>query len=173
MKRADVTESFLKLNEVKNEINSSNLNEKNYALNLAEWISDIPLMYYPWGLQSAAVRFKNSMQENAKTHTIIENVIESSHNGIVAWEKPTKLQPILLQGADDYVKTKERLKIVKEFFNERDIRYKEIFSKDGSILSKLVCLIYQLDFTSIYNAILSGFDPSPVDSINFIKNKLL
>ena len=94
LKRTDVTESFLKLNEVKNEINSSNLNEKNYALNLAKWMSYIPLMYYPWGLQPAAVRFKNSMQENAKTHTIIENIIESSHNGIVAWEKPTKLSLI-------------------------------------------------------------------------------
>ena len=172
LKRTDVTESFLKLNEVKNEINSSNLNEKNYALNLAKWISYIPLMYYPWGLQPAAVRFKNSMQENAKTHTIIENIIESSHNGIVAWEKPTKLQPILLQGTDDYIKTKERLKILKEFFNEKGIKYQEIFSKDGSILSKLVCLIYQLDFTSIYNAVLSGIDPSPVDSIDFIKGKL-
>ena len=148
------------------------MNEKNYALNLAEWISDIPLMYYPWGLQPAAVRFKNSMQENAKTHTIIENVIESCHNGIVAWEKPTKLQPILLQGADDYVKTKERLKIIKEFFNEKDIKYEEIFSKDGSILSKLVCLIYQLDFVSIYNAVLSGIDPSPVNSIDYVKNRL-
>ena len=172
LKRTDVTESFLKLNEVKNEINSSNLNEKNYALNLAEWISNVPLMYYPSGLQSAAVRFKNSMQENAKTHTIIENVVEASHNGIVAWEKPTKVQPILLQGADDYIKTKERWKILKEFFNEKDIIYKEVFSKDGSILSKLVCLIYQLDFTSIYNAVLSGINPSPVDSIDFIKNRL-
>jgi glucose/mannose-6-phosphate isomerase len=172
LKRTDVTESFLKLNEVKNEINSSNLNEKNYALNFAKWISDIPLMYFPWGLQPAAVRFKNSMQENAKTHAIIENVVESSHNGIVAWEKPTKLQPILLQGTDDYVKTKERWKILKEFFNEKDIRYQEVFSKDGSILSKLVCLIYQLDFTSIYYAVLSGIDPSPVNSIDYIKKRL-
>ena len=173
LKRTDVTESFLKLNEVKNEINSSNLNEKNYALNLAERIYNIPLIYYPWGLQPAAVRFKNSMQENAKTHAIIENVVESSHNGIVAWEKPTKLQPILLQGTDDYAKTKERWKILKEFFNEKDITYQEIFSKNGSILSKLVCLIYQLDFTSIYNAVLSGINPSPVNSINFIKKRLL
>jgi len=118
------------------------------------------------------VRFKNSMQENAKTHAIIENVVESSHNGIVAWEKPTKLQPILLQGTDDYVKTKERWKILKEFFNEKDIRYQEVFSKDGSILSKLVCLIYQLDFTSIYYAVLSGIDPSPVNSIDYIKKRL-
>ena len=157
---------------IKVKISSENKEMIKSARNLAKWISDIPLMYYPWGLQPAAVRFKNSMQENAKTHTIIENIIESSHNGIVAWDKPTKLQPILLQGMDDYVKTKERLKIIKEFFNEKDIRYQEIFSKDGSILSKLVCLIYQLDFTSIYNAILSGIDPSPVNSIDFIKSRL-
>ena len=173
LKRTDVTESFLKLNEVKNEINSSNLNEKNYALNLAKWIFDIPLMYYPLGLQAAAVRFKNSMQENAKTHTIIENVVEASHNGVVAWEKPTKIQPILLQGTDDYIKTKERWKILKEFFNEKDIKYQEVFSKNGSILSKIVCLIYQLDLTSIYHAAISGIDPSPVNSIDFIKKNLL
>ena len=172
LKHADVTESLQKLDEVKNEINSSNLNEKNYALNLAKWISDIPLIYYPLGLEAAAVRFKNSMQENAKTHTIIENVVEASHNGVVAWEKPTKIRPILLQGADDYIKTKERWKILKEFFNEKDMEYQEVFSKDGSILSKLVCLIYQLDLTSIYHAAMSGIDPSPVNSIDFIKSRL-
>ena len=105
-------------------------------------------------------------------HTISEDVIEACHNGIVAWENPSTVQPILLRGTDDYIKTKERLKILKEFFNEKGIRYQEIFSKDGSILSKLVCLIYQLDFTSIYNAVLSGIDPSPVNSIDFIKSKL-
>ena len=98
LKRADTTESFRKLDEVKNEINSSNLNDKNNALKLAKWISGIPLMYYPSGLQAAAVRYKNSMQENAKMHTVIENVVEASHNGVVAWEKPTEVQPILLQG---------------------------------------------------------------------------
>ena len=33
-------------------------------------------MYYPWGLQSAAIRFKNSLQENSKIHVITEDVIE-------------------------------------------------------------------------------------------------
>ena len=129
-------------------------------------------MYYPWGLEPVGIRFKNSLQENSKIQAVVEDVIESCHNGVVAWEKPTKIQPILLQGTDDYIKTKERLNIIKEFFNKKGIKYQEIFSKDGSILSKLVCLIYQLDFTSIYNAVLSGIDPSPVDSIDFIKSKL-
>jgi len=57
-------------------------------------------------------------------------------------------------------------------FNEKDIEYQEVFSKDGSILSKLVCLIYQLDLTSIYHAGMSGIDPSPVNSIDFVKKRL-
>ena len=112
------------------------------------------------------------MQENAKVHVIMEEVIEACHNGIVAWDKPKNVQPILIQGKDDYVKTKERWKIIKELFHEKGIPYKEIFSQEGSILNKLVCLIYLLDYASIYNAIISKIDPSPVNSIDFIKKRL-
>jgi glucose/mannose-6-phosphate isomerase len=61
---------------------------------------------------------------------------------------------------------------MKEFFQERQIGYKEIFSVDGNILTKLVCLIYLLDMTSIYNAVISKIDPSPVNSIDFVKKRL-
>ena len=53
------------------------------------------------------------MQENAKMHVMTEDVIEACHNGIVAWDKPKNIMPILIQGKDDYVKTKERWQIVK------------------------------------------------------------
>ena len=49
-------------------INSDNMNGNNPALQMAEWIDGIPMIYYPFGLQAAAIRFKNSLQENAKTH---------------------------------------------------------------------------------------------------------
>jgi len=139
---------------------------------LANWLDGIPLIYYPWGLQAAAIRFKNSIQENMKSHAITEDVIEACHNEIVSWETKSEVKPILIEGTDDYIKTKERWLIVKEFFNENKIDYREIHSVDGNILSKLVCLIYQLDYCSIYRAVLSGIDPSPVDSIDFIKNHL-
>ena len=170
--KLEIKESIDLLNQTKNKIDSQNLNTKNEALSLAEWIDKIPIIYYPWGLQSAAIRFKNSMQENAKKHVLFEDIIEASHNGIVSWEIPSMVQPILMQGKDDHNKTRERWKIIKEFFREKEIDYKEIFSVDGSILSKLVCLIYTLDMTSIYNAVIGKIDPSPVNSIDFIKNKL-
>ena len=172
VKKTDVSKSIQSLFNVQKLISSKNLNKTNEALLIAEWIKEIPLVYYPWGLQSAAIRFKNSMQENAKMHIITEDVIEASHNGIVAWDKPKNIQPILIQGKDDYVKTKERWKIVKELFSEKGIPYKEIFSQQGNILNKLVGLIYLLDYTSIYNAIISKTDPSPIKSIDFIKKRL-
>ena len=172
VKKTDVSKSIQSLFNVQKLISSKNLNKTNEALQIAEWIKEIPLVYYPWGLQSAAIRFKNSMQENAKMHIITEDVIEASHNGIVAWDKPKNIQPILIQGKDDYVKTKERWKIVKELFSKKGIPYKEIFSQQGNILNKLVGLIYLLDYTSIYNAIISKTDPSPIKSIDFIKKRL-
>jgi glucose/mannose-6-phosphate isomerase len=168
----EIGESIISLSHTKKEIDSNNLNERNSSLELASWIKSIPIIYYPWGLQSAAIRFKNSMQENAKKHVLFEDVIEACHNGIVSWEIPSNIQPILLQGKDDHVKTQDRWNIMKEFFQERQIGYKEIFSVDGSILTKLVCLIYLLDMASIYNAAISKIDPSPVNSIDFVKKRL-
>jgi len=172
VKKTDISKSIESLFDIQKLISSKNLNKTNEALQIAEWIKEIPMVYYPWGLQSAAIRFKNSMQENAKMHVMTEDVIEACHNGIVAWDKPKNILPILIQGKDDYVKTKERWKIVKELFREKGIPYKEIFTQEGSILNKLVCLIYVLDYASIYTAIISKIDPSPVNSIDFIKKRL-
>jgi len=172
IQKNDILESLEQLEKTSQKINSNNLTESNPSLELAEWISGIPLIYYPFGLQAAAIRFKNSMQENAKSHVMTEDVIEACHNGIVSWEKPSNVQPILLQGADDYIKTKERWKILKEFFETKKIGYWEVLSVQGNILSKLITLIYHLDYTSIYLAVLNHTDPTPIRPIDFIKNRL-
>ena len=172
VKKQDVKESISLLRKTKKEISLTNLTNSNRALSLAKWISGFPIIYYPWGLHSAAIRFKNSLQENAKIHVFAEDVIESSHNGIVAWEKRSKIKPILITGKDDYIKTKERWNIIKEFFNLNKIEYKEVNSPSGSILTKLVNLIYLLDYSSIYSAVLSKTDPTPVKPIEFIKSRI-
>jgi len=172
IEKQDINESINQLEIICKNISSENLTDDNSSLKLAEWIKGIPMIYYPWGLQAAAIRFKNSLQENAKIHAMSEDVLEASHNGIVSWEKPSIVQPILLQGEDDYTKTKERWKILKEYFKENKIDYREINSIKGNILSKLINMIYLLDYASIYHAVLSKIDPTPISSIDFIKKKL-
>ena len=169
--KQDIIDSINELEKLNKSISSTNLTMDNPSLDLAKWISGIPVIYYPFGLQGAAIRFKNSLQENAKTHAMAEDIIEACHNGIVAWEKPSNVQPILLQGQDDYIKTKQRWKIIKEYFKKNGISYKEIFSVKEDILSKLINLIYLLDYTTIYRSVLSGVDPSPIRSIDFVKSQ--
>ena len=170
--KQEIMESINLLENISQEISSANLSETNPSLDLAEWLNGIPVIYYPWGLQAAAIRFKNSLQENAKTHAIVEDVIESGHNGIVSWERSSKMVSVMIEGTDDHIKTKERWKILRQYFKENDIRYKEIFTVDGGILSKILCLIYQLDYATIYHAVRLGIDPSPIKSIDFIKKRL-
>ena len=168
----DILSSIDSLFVMHKQISSNNLTDSNSAINLANWIIGIPLIYYPHGLQSAAIRLKSALQENSKIHAIAENVIEACHNGIVAWETSSIVQPILLRGSDDYIKTKERYSIIEQYFTENNIDFKTINSVDGNILTKLISLIYLFDYTSIYSAVSTQTDPSPVYSIDYVKNKI-
>ena len=168
----DVIDSINELKKTGERINSSNLNKNNISLDIAKWIKNTPIIYYPWGLQSVAIRFKNSLQENSKMHVMIDDIIESCHNGIVSWENDSTLQPILIEGKDDYIKTKERWGIIKEIFLEKGISFYEIKSNEGNILTKITQLIYILDYSTIYLSILKNIDPTPVLSIDLIKEKL-
>tara|TARA_B110001454_G_C12661825_1_gene409820 strand:- start:65 stop:1054 length:990 start_codon:yes stop_codon:yes gene_type:complete len=172
IEKKDVQDTLKKLEEIKKQISTENMSEDNIAISLAKWISGIPLIYYPWGLESVAIRFKNSLQENSKSHVIIEDAVESCHNGVVAWEKKSDVQPIMIRGMDDHFKTKEKFEILKEYFNQNKIEYKQVFSVEGSILTKIINLIYFLDYVTIYKSILEGIDPSPVKSIEYIKKRM-
>jgi glucose/mannose-6-phosphate isomerase len=168
----DIEKSIENMKKMHTEINSKNITNSNEALKIAKEFGKIPVIYYPHGLMAAAIRLKNSLQENAKMHVIAEDVIEACHNGIVGWENLSNCKPILLQGNDDHIKTIERWNIVKEFFEERGIVYQEIKSRNGGIITKLVNLIYLLDYSTIYKAVIEKTDPTPIAPIDFIKKRI-
>lgn len=166
-----VLDSIKQLSKMRKKISSKNITASNTAINLAKWITDIPIMYCAFGMQDVAIRFRNSLAENSKTHSIVEDVLETCHNGMIAWEEPTKVKPILIKGKDDHPKSKERFGILKEYFKQNRIDYKEVISPNGNILSKMMTLMYFLDYVSIYMAILRKVDPTIVTPVNFIKSK--
>jgi len=172
IKYNDIQESISSLENMMENISSQNISDENKSLELAKFIKNIVCVYYPAGLQAAAIRYKNSLQENTKIHAMAEDVIESCHNGVVAWERKSNVTPILLRGKDDYFRTIERWDILEDFFRSKSIEYHVVNSLEGSILSKIVNLIYLLDYSTIYASVLNKRDPSPVESIDFIKSRL-
>ncbi len=103
---------------------------------------------------------------------MIEDVVEACHNNIVSWEIPAPVQPVLVRGVDDYVKTKERWNILKQYFEDNNIEFHEVMSVKGCILSKLINFIYVLDYATIYNAAINKIDPTTIKSIDYVKSKL-
>ena len=87
IKKNDINQAISMLEETKKNIFSGNLNKNNEALNLAEFINRTVSIFYPAGLQAAAIRYKNSLQENTKIHAMVDDVMEASHNAIVSWER--------------------------------------------------------------------------------------
>jgi len=168
----DIHESISALRYTREAIGSQNLNKENKSLELANFIKNVVCVYYPAGLQAAAIRYKNSLQENTKIHAMTEDVIESCHNGIVSWEKKSQVSPVLIQGKDDYIKTIERWGILEEFFQTKEIEYMKVDSLEGSILTKITNLVYLLDYSSIYAAVLDITDPSPVSAIDYVKSRV-
>ena len=164
----DAAESIRAMRRTRRSITAEGANP---ARELAEWLTGMPVVYHPWGFEAAAIRFKNSLQENAKTHAVTEDVLEASHNGIVAWESDTTARPVLVQGPDDNPLTKERWRVFEEYFDSRAIPYRAVRAVDGHILTKLVNLVYLLDYASLYLAGIRGVDPTPVRSIDFVKER--
>lgn len=171
--KKEIDISIKELKKTRKSISSKNLNANNLAIKLAKSISNIPVVYFPFGLGAVAIRFKNSLEENSKMHVIIEDVIEACHNGIVAWENKSKdFRPILIQGKDDNIKTKTHWSVLKKFFRIKKIKFEEVNSLEGGILSKIINLIYLLDYVTIYKAVIDEIDPFPVEPINYIKKRV-
>ena len=97
IREKEMRKTLESLEETKKNIWSGNLSNSNKALELAEWLESTPVIYYPYGLKAAAIRFKNSLQENSKMHVINEDLIEACHNGIVAWEQNSTSKPIFIR----------------------------------------------------------------------------
>jgi len=167
-----VGESISVLGEIAPSVSDVSLGGENPALSLAAWLPEVPLVYYPWGLRAAAIRFKNSLQENAKTHAMAEDVMEACHNGIVAWGRDSRVRPVLVRGGDDHERTKERWGILEGFFRSRGISHRTVEAPGSSILARLVGLMYTLDYASIYRAVMLCVDPTPVEPIEYVKGRL-
>jgi glucose/mannose-6-phosphate isomerase len=146
----------------------------NIAKQIAEFLADgFPFCYSSPYLLSAATRFKNSLNENAKMHCIRESILEASHNEIVpfTYDDSIKKSRILhLRWSQDPTLINERFDKVHSLFEKVVQSAMEICIPETDLLSALVCAIYILDLSTIYLAIAKNTDPSPTPAIQILKD---
>ncbi len=167
--------SIRDLERLSKQIRSSNGIETNASKKLALWmLNGFPACYCSPVLRPVANRFKNSLNENAKIHAIFDDIMEFSHNGIEPWgcRSGLAMRPILLPCINDDENVNRRFKIVEEFLARKGYDLYKIPIIGSNILGNMMCLVYFLDYSTIYLALLRNIDPSSTSAIDFIKNNL-
>ncbi|MEM3437812.1 MAG: bifunctional phosphoglucose/phosphomannose isomerase [Nitrososphaerales archaeon] len=170
-----ILKSIITVNDLSKRISIESPIEKNLSKKIAIQLYDsLPLIYGSNLNRAVAIRFKNVLNENAKMHAIVDVIPELCHNEIVAWEgiKNKPLKPVLLRYKGEPPEVKVRFEILKELIKDAGFNVFEVWSRGNDCLSKIISLLYMLDFSSLYMAVLRGFDPSPTVNIEKMKNEL-
>jgi len=123
------------------------------------------VVYASPGSLSAAVHFKNSMNENAKVPVIVEAFPELFHNGIESWRAPGNRAVVLLRGPREGSETRGRTVIMKRMLKKIGVPVVELLSEDGE-LGTLLSWCLALDLASVYLSVLEGRDPTPTPILN-------
>ncbi|MGA2680648.1 MAG: bifunctional phosphoglucose/phosphomannose isomerase [Candidatus Bathyarchaeia archaeon] len=150
---------------------------ENYAKALALNIGKSSPIIYGFGMyRSVALRFKQQFNENSKIPAKSDVFSELNHNEIVGWERAGELakcySAIFLRDSDEPTAIQSRIEITKELMEQEEVGILEIQAQGKSSLARMLSTILVGDFTSVYLAALHGVDPTPVKTINYLKNTL-
>ncbi|MCX7610034.1 MAG: bifunctional phosphoglucose/phosphomannose isomerase [Ignavibacterium sp.] len=152
--------------------------ENNPAFNIAEsLLGFIPIIYSVSDFNnSIGMRFKAQLNENSKLHCFHNELPEMNHNEIIGWEshKQKNLCAKVIYILDDQIhpQIKRRFEIISDMIKSSDVEIITLKSSEENFKMRLMDLIYLTDWVSYYLAVLRGFDPSEIDFIHSLKNKL-
>lgn len=154
----------------------------NTPLQLAKRLyGKIPLVYSGDGLLAgAAYRWKCQFNENSKTMAFSGAFPELGHNEIMGWDGPAKILQeiflIMLTDVDDHPRVRRRMEITYRMLEPLAAGAIKLNGVGGGgfdgRLSRLLSAVALGDLTSVYLAVESGRDPTPIDRIESIKELL-
>ena len=152
--------------------------DENPTWDLAKKIyNTLPIIYADSDkLESAAIRIKGQICENGKILCYHNIFPEMNHNEIVGWENNfeyfNNYSVIWLIDPSLNSRNSARQKIIFDMFNELNLSQYTILINGDTFEERFLSLIYYGDWLSYWIAILHTTDPSPVNKISNLKDKL-
>ncbi len=152
---------------------------KNNAIRIAKHLQGkIPVIYSSCDLLDIAnLRWRCQIEENAKCLAFGNYLPEMNHNEIVGWQQnPDILKNfavIFLLDKDDNPRIAKRMRVTLDLIKEISGLQVEVDGEGDTKLERIMDVIYLGDWVSFYLAIFYKQDPSPIEKINILKNKLM
>ncbi len=152
--------------------------DDNLALNVAASLTDrLPIVYggHPTSI-SAASRWKAQLNENGKIPAYSGQLPEHNHNEIVGFEGDVsvvrEMVLVHLETPWDHPQVRRRFDFVHDYCHGRVAGQHRIMATSDVPIEGMLELCYLGDCASFFASIISGQNPTPVASINALKNEL-
>ncbi len=173
-----IDETIAYLSKIKVFLKPERKTKENTAKKIAlKLYKKIPLIYGAQDhIDTVVLRFRNQLEENSKHISFNHIFPEMNHNEIVGWENPKALLKdiavVFFRDREDHRRTQLRMDITKGIISKYTKNIIEINSKGNNLLCRMFYLIYLGDFISFYLAILNKADPTPVEKVKYLKDRL-
>ncbi len=152
---------------------------RNPARELARMIGrTIPIVYGSGGLGGvAALRWKQSVNENAKAPAFWNEYPELDHNEVCGWGQHGDVTRqvftlVELRHGLEHARLEQRAVATRELIEEALVQVLMVEAEGEGRLAQLLDLIHVGDWASYYLALDNDVDPGPIDAINQLKASL-
>jgi glucose/mannose-6-phosphate isomerase len=155
------------------------MKDDNPARDLARRIGrTMPIIYGGGGLgATAALRWKNEMNENPKVPAFIHTVPELMHNEICGWGQHGDITRqvfslVLLRHDHEHPQIMRRFDLVRQWTEEVVAGVEEVRAEGDGPLAQAFDLMFIGTMTSLWMAAAEGVDPGPITVLEEIKAAL-
>jgi glucose/mannose-6-phosphate isomerase len=152
--------------------------ERNLAKQLAWSLVDrLPVIEAAGFLAPVARRWKTQFNENSKSMAVAEELPEATHNTVVGYQQPESIRDhlyvVFLASPSDHPRNSLRASLSAELLGKAQIAHQVVPIAGDGRLAQAIAAISLGDHVSTYLAMLYGLDPTPVEAISHIKERLL
>jgi glucose/mannose-6-phosphate isomerase len=176
-KSQDMDEAIAIIKSWQAEIRETVPTASNRAKQIAQWLwGCLPIVYGAGYLSEIARRWKGQFNENAKSWGFFEQMPELNHNAVVGYVSPSdlgdKVRVILLRSSLDHPRNQKRFEVTEDILKRRGISAQVVEARGQSALAQMLSVLHMGDYVSYYLAMLYENDPTPVDTITYLKEQL-
>ena len=176
-KSADLQETLDILNKLSGDFIETTPLASNPAKQLAAKIGGhVAVIYRAEIFSEVALRWKTQFNENSKTWAFSETFPELNHNAVIGYEFPFEAKErifvLLLRSSSFHPRSLLRYEATVKLLTKAGIAYEFVEAMGRSSLAQVMRLVLLGDYSSFYLAMLNRVDPTPTDSINFVKQYL-
>ena len=136
----------------------------------------LPVVYGAGYLSEVARRWKGQFNENSKNWSFFEQLPELNHNAVVGYEHPADLRKqmvvVMLRSSLDHPRNQIRFQVTQEILEQQGVSCEVVEARGKSPLAQVLSTIHFGDYVSFYLAMLNEADPTPVETISYLKKRL-